>query len=347
MSVESNLLHLASVLTANTVCLFTKGLLCAKHCAFFIFIFQNIQMKPLQYPVKFKVDFIMVPHFTDGKIEVHMVKFTCHRSHSWSVTMLDLNSDQLNSKVQALNYNAHGLHHWSWVLELGVMELTRLVSESPAVTLKGWFLLAASASPDKLTEKQILRPCPSTTPGWRLQSVFHSFPRDSDASVNERATVLANYSHPWLLCHGIWGPERPCWSLIPASLELDITHLVCFLVLFSYTRSQNQVKWESFAGRLRVAGPSVVWIAELWHVSVPLTVKGQVLQSPRFPFTVSPPLIDDPGRGASLTSQRLLLLPNKQGKGIFLSFSAKAPEKPIKSSIHLYLTLNLTSFPTK
>ena len=36
------------------------------------------------------------------------------------------------------------------------MELTRLVSESPAVTLKGLFLLAASASPDNLTE--ILRP---------------------------------------------------------------------------------------------------------------------------------------------------------------------------------------------
>ena len=80
MSVESNLLLLASVLTANTVCSFTKGLLRAKHCAFFFF--QNILMKPLQYPVKFKVDFIMVPHFTDGKIEVHMVKFTCHRSHS-------------------------------------------------------------------------------------------------------------------------------------------------------------------------------------------------------------------------------------------------------------------------
>lgn len=109
-----------------------------------------------------------------------------------------------------------------------------------------------------------------------------------------------------------------------------------------------RLRLESFAGRLRVAGPSVVWIAELWPVSVPLTVKGQVLQSPRFSFpSISPPLIDDPGRGASLTSQRLLLLLNKQGKGIFLSFSAKAPDKPFKSSIHLYLTLNLTSFPTK
>lgn len=55
---------------------------------------------------------------------------------------------------------------------------------------------------------------------------------------------------------------------------------------------------ESFAGRLRGAGPSVVWIAELWHVSVPLTVKGQVLQSPRFSFSsVNPPLIDDPRQG--------------------------------------------------
>lgn len=81
MSVESNFLCLASVLTANTVCSFTKGLLCAKHCAYFFF-FQNILMKPLQYSVKFKVDIIMVPHFTDGKIEVHMVKFTCHSSYS-------------------------------------------------------------------------------------------------------------------------------------------------------------------------------------------------------------------------------------------------------------------------
>ena len=58
------------------------------------------------------------------------------------------------------------------------------------------------------------------------------------------------------------------------------------------------MRLESFAGRLRGAGPSVVWIAELWHVSVPLTVRGQVLQSPRFSFSsVSPPLIDDPRQG--------------------------------------------------
>ena len=84
MSVESNLLHLASILTANTACSFTKGLLYARHRAYFVF--QNILMKHLQYPVKFKVDIIMVPHFTDGKIEVQMVKSTCHSSHSWSVT---------------------------------------------------------------------------------------------------------------------------------------------------------------------------------------------------------------------------------------------------------------------
>lgn len=80
MSVESNFLCLASVLTANTVCSFTKGLLCAKHCAYFFFL--NILMKPLQHSVKLKVDIIMVPHFTNGKIEVHMVTFTFHSSYS-------------------------------------------------------------------------------------------------------------------------------------------------------------------------------------------------------------------------------------------------------------------------
>ena len=80
MSVESNFLCLASVLTANTVCSFTKGYYVLSTVP--IFFFQNILMKPLQYSVKFKVDIIMVPHFTDGKIEVHMVKFTCHSSYS-------------------------------------------------------------------------------------------------------------------------------------------------------------------------------------------------------------------------------------------------------------------------
>lgn len=113
------------------------------------------------------------------------------------------------------------------------MELTRLVSESPAVTLKGLFLLAASAS--LTTWQRFSDPAPPPLQGGDLQSVFNSFPCDSDASVSERATVLANYSHPWLLCHGILGPEGPCWSLIPTPLELDITHLVCFLVLFYFT----------------------------------------------------------------------------------------------------------------
>ena len=140
---------------------------------------------------------------------------------------------------------------------------------------------------------------------------------------------------------------QPLWSSLSLIWSL-------FLVLFYFTRGVktrlNKTGAWSFAAGLRGAGPSVVWIAELWHVSVPLTVKGQVLQSPRFSFSsVNPPLTDDPRQGCLTDFSRTFVsvAAEQARQGDLPVFLCQGPWEANQSSIHLYLILNLTSFPTK